>query len=349
VVPLINGKPRGDPPPSYAETFYPRWHYGWSELRSIRVGSWKYIDAPRPELYDMRADAAELKNAANGRGPLATGLLAELTRVAGGFGAPATARAPQPDPETLARLRSLGYVGIAAPSPGVRGANPKDMVAQAETFRVQLSGAMDALSRNQTELAIAQFKRLLMENERSYELHLFLGDAYNAKRDLDHALGEYAAAGVLNPQSAAPALSAARAYLNQGDTARALEKAGDAARIEPGAPDVTVVRGMIHEKRGEAKQALADYAAAVRVNGSDPQARAHLASLAMRMGQVDEAKPQFEALLRMGYRPSRMHFGLAQIAEAKGNVARAVAEYREALKLEPSFGDAKSALARVAP
>jgi arylsulfatase A-like enzyme/Tfp pilus assembly protein PilF len=346
VVPLINGKPRADPPPSYAETFYPRWHYGWSELRSIRVGSWKYIDAPRPELYDMRADTAELKNAVDVRGPLATGLFAELTRMA--IGTAATARAPQPDPETLARLRSLGYVGIAAPSPGVRGANPKDMVAKAEAFRVQLSHAMDALSGDQTELAIAQLKKLLTENERSYELHLFLGDAYTAKRELDHALGEYAAAGVLNPQSAAPALSAARTYLSQGDTARALQKAIEAARIEAGAPDVAVVRGMIHEKQGEAKQALAEYGAAVRMNGSDPQARVHLASLAMRMGQIDEAKPQFEALLRMGYRPSRMHFGLAQIAEAKGNVARAIAEYREALKLEPSFGDARSALARLA-
>jgi arylsulfatase A-like enzyme/Tfp pilus assembly protein PilF len=348
LLPLINGKPRGDPPPSYAETFYPRWHYGWSELRSIRVGAWKYIDAPRPELYDMRADRAELKNAFDARGPLAHGLFSELTRVSGGFGTAATAEAPHPDPETLARLRSLGYVGIAAPSPGVRGANPKDMIAKAETFRVQLSRAMDGLSRNQPDLAIAQLKGLLTENERSYELHLFLGDAYTAKRELDHALGEYAAAGVLNPQSAAPPLSAARAYLTAGDTARALQKTGDAARIEPGAPDIAVVRGMIHEKQGEAKQALAEYAAAVRANGSDPQARVHLASLAMRMHQVDEAEPQFEALLRLGYRPSRMHFGLAQVAEAEGNVTRAVAEYREALKLEPSFGDARSALARLA-
>jgi Tfp pilus assembly protein PilF len=348
VLPPIGGKPRSDPPSSYAETFYPKWHYGWSELRSIRVGAWKYIDAPRPELYDMRADKAELKNAIGARGPLANGLSGELTKVAGAFGSAATANAPQPDPETLARLRSLGYVGIAAPSPGVRGADPKDMIAAAETFRAQLSRAMDALSRKQTDLAITQFKRLLMVNERSYELHLFLGDAYGAKGDVDRALGEYAAAGVLNPQSAAPALSAARAYLTQGDTAHALQKASEAARIEPGTSDVALVRGMIYEKQGDARQALAEYTAAARTNGSDPQARVHLASLAMRTARFAEAEPQFEALLRMGYRPSRMHFGLAQVAEAKGDLERASAEYREAVKLEPSFEDAKRALARVA-
>jgi cytochrome c-type biogenesis protein CcmH/NrfG len=89
------------------------------------------------------------------------------------------------------------------------------------------------------------------------------------------------------------------------------------------------------------------YAAAVRANPSDPNARARLASLAMRTRQFDAAQPQFEALLKMGYRPSRMHFGLAQIAEAKADVKRAVAEYREAVRLEPTFTDAKAALARL--
>jgi Tfp pilus assembly protein PilF len=86
----------------------------------------------------------------------------------------------------------------------------------------------------------------------------------------------------------------------------------------------------------------------VRANGSDPQTRVHLASLAMRARQFDQAEPQFQALLRAGYRPSRMHFGLAQIAEAKGDLTRAVAEYRETLKLEPGFAEAKNGLARVA-
>jgi arylsulfatase A-like enzyme/Tfp pilus assembly protein PilF len=344
---LIEGRRRSNPPPSYAESFYSKWHYGWSELRSVRVGAWKYIDAPRPEIYDMQADSLERKNVLDTRGVLAKGLSAELTKITGGFGPAATRGAPQPDPETLARLRSLGYVGIAAPSSGVRGADPKDMIAKAETFRVDLSRAMDALSHNQAD-AVAQLTRLLAVNDRSYELHLFLGDAYAAKREFERALGEYAAASVLNPQSAAPAVSAARAYLMQGDAARALQKTSEAARIEPGASDVALVRGMVYEKQGQTAQALSEYGAAVRANGSDPQTRVHLASLAMRTRQFDQAEPQFLALLRASYRPSRMHFGLAQIAEAKGDLTRAVAEYRETLKLEPGFAEAKNGLARVA-
>jgi choline-sulfatase len=348
VADLIAGKSRRDPPPSYAETWYPRWHYGWSELASLRSEGRKYIDAPRPELYDLRADAAEQRNLADSRGTLTAGLAAEMRAIATAFGPAATVAAPQPDSETLARLRSLGYVGMASPArPGVRAPDPKDMIAGAEAFRAGISRAMDALARNEPAAAVAQLKRLLAQNDRAYELHLFLGDAYAAMREFDNALGEYAAAGLVNPQSAAPALSAARAHLAQGDTVRALQKADEAARLEPASGEVAIVRGTIHERAGRSSEALAQFGAAVRANPSDPFARARLASLAMRAKMFDAAEPQFEALLRMGYRPSRMHFGLAQIAEAKGDLARARREYREAVRLEPGFVDARTALARL--
>ena len=344
---LVEGRMRAEAPPSYAETFYPRWHYGWSELKSIRADRWKYIEAPKPELYDMRADPGERRNALDARAPLAAGLGSALARIVTSFGAAATTAAPQPDAETLARLRSLGYVGMAAQTPGARGDDPKDMIAKAEAFRSGLSRAMDALGRNQPDAAIAQLKRLLSENERSFEVHLFLGDAYAAKRQFENALGEYAAAALVNPRSAAPALSAARAYLANGDTGRALQKVTEAFRVEPESGEAALVRAMIHERAGRASDAMADYSAAVRANGSNPQARARLASLAMRLERFDIAQPQFEMLFKMRYRPSRMHFGLGQIAEAKGDVKGAAAEYRETVRLEPSFAEAKAALARL--
>lgn len=337
-----------DPAPSYAETFYPKWHFGWSELKSVRVGDWKYIDAPKPELYDMRADAGEARNAIDARGPLAGGLSAELGKIQTGFGAAATVTdAPQPDPETLARLRSLGYVGIASPSPGVRGPDPKDMVPTLETFKTGISRAMDALGRGNADAAIAQLKTLVAMNDRSYELHLFLGDAYAAKRQYDTALGEYAAARMLNAHSSAPAISEARVYLGQGNLARALQQIDAAERLDPTSSEVPLVRGEILEKQGRGPDALAQYEIAVRTNGSDAQARVSLASLALQLRQYDLARPQFEKLVQMGYRPSRMHFGLAQIAEAQGDVKKAIAEYRLALKLEPSLKEASAALSRL--
>ena len=208
----------------------------------------------------MRTDATEHRNAIDVRGTLAGGLSGELNRIQSVFGSAATADAPaQPDPETLARLRSLGYVGMAAPSSGGRGADPKDMIPKLELFRSGINRALGALENNAPDVAIAELKKLLPINERSYELHLFLGDAYAAKREFATALGEYDAAAVLNSHSAAPLVSQARVFLEMTDLARAQQKIDAAAQLEPASSEIAVVRGSILEAQGRHADALAQY------------------------------------------------------------------------------------------
>jgi arylsulfatase A-like enzyme len=59
---LMQGKAATSPTSvPYGETFYPA-EFGWSPLRAIRTEHYKYIDAPKPELYDLPADPQELHN-----------------------------------------------------------------------------------------------------------------------------------------------------------------------------------------------------------------------------------------------------------------------------------------------
>jgi arylsulfatase A-like enzyme/Tfp pilus assembly protein PilF len=344
----IDGRTRREAPPSYAETYYPKLHFGLSELASIRVGDWKYIDAPRPELYQVSRDRGERINAVNARSTMAAGLAGEAQKIEASFGAASHPEAPQPDAETLARLKSLGYAGVVAtPATTGRGIDPKDAVAGIERFRSGLASATRALAAGHAAEALPILQKLLPENGRSYELHLALGDAYLGLKNYQRAEDEYAAAGLLNPAAAAPPLAAARSRLEHGDVAGALARTADAERLEPGSGDAAFMRGLIAEQQGQMADALTHYEAALRVNPSDTAARARFASAALQLGRLDTAREQFTVLLRSGYRPSRMHFGLGQVARAQGDPARAAAEYREALRLEPAFAPAKAALAEV--
>ncbi len=49
---LLRPHPSGDEP-VYGESMYARDHLGCSPLRSVRLGRYKYIEAPKPELYDL--------------------------------------------------------------------------------------------------------------------------------------------------------------------------------------------------------------------------------------------------------------------------------------------------------
>ena len=62
LVPLMTGAAAELGLDAYSESMYPLHHYGWSDLRALRAGRYKVIDAPRPELYDIEEDPKEAAN-----------------------------------------------------------------------------------------------------------------------------------------------------------------------------------------------------------------------------------------------------------------------------------------------
>jgi arylsulfatase A-like enzyme/tetratricopeptide (TPR) repeat protein len=134
--------------PAYSETFYPKYSFGYSPLRALRAGGWKYVHAPAPELYRLADDPGELHDLA-AQEPERTRRMRDALRRW-------IAEAPKPrddgdagdeddegetpgdiDPEQLARLQSLGYLGGSAASLAIddelaqfepAGADPKDRV-----------------------------------------------------------------------------------------------------------------------------------------------------------------------------------------------------------------------------
>jgi arylsulfatase A-like enzyme len=125
---VLRGR-RGEPRDriAYAESMYPL-QYGWSALRTVREGRFKFIEAPRPELYDLESDPDEARNLHDTQ-PAASARLLTLIRTFG----PAELSASAPgDDAARERLAALGYAGSHR-SPGPPSApavlpDPKDMI-----------------------------------------------------------------------------------------------------------------------------------------------------------------------------------------------------------------------------
>lgn len=345
VVGMLQGRASAGQKEAYAETYYPRLHYGWSELRSIRDDGWKAIDAPLPELYNLRDDPHELRNLyeqyrARGDAMIARAAALEQELTAG--------RAPEtnePDADTMARLRSLGYLGVAAAQPkGVRLPDPKDKVTQRREYNALMSRAIDALSAGNPAAAAATLQELLRKNERASDVHQLLGEVYQRQGRLDEALGEFAAASVLNPEAAGPRLSAAEIHLEMNDLTAARKRLEDAARTDPDSFDVALVTGRVLEREKRPAEAMAAYERAVRLNPANPRARSALAALASDQGRFDIAEAQIRRLLEMNYRPARTYVMLGRVAQMQGRLAEAADHYRTALRLEPGLATARQGL-----
>src|SRR5262249_18332036 len=110
VLPLMTGAVHELGLAAYAEAVYPRYHYGWSDLRSLTSGRFKFSEAPRPELYDLEQDPGERRNLYDERHALAERMAGILRSKEDGQGA-VPGSLVGVDPDTRARLAALGYVG----------------------------------------------------------------------------------------------------------------------------------------------------------------------------------------------------------------------------------------------
>lgn len=98
-----------------AESNYPAVLLGWSPLRAARSADAKYVEAPRPEFYDLRADPAEARNVFRREDEAVRRLAREMERRRSSTPVRPAAPATGADPEVARRLASLGYLTARHP------------------------------------------------------------------------------------------------------------------------------------------------------------------------------------------------------------------------------------------
>jgi tetratricopeptide (TPR) repeat protein len=158
--PVLEGTGKLTPPSIYSEALYARYHFGWSELTALTDERYRYIKAPREELYDLNRDPHEKTNIAEERPQPRQALRGALDRVT----AAATITAPADVPaEARERLQALGYVGAqtdVSTRPGDTLADPKDKRDILERYRA----AVDFAGQRKWPQAIALLQQILHED-----------------------------------------------------------------------------------------------------------------------------------------------------------------------------------------
>jgi choline-sulfatase len=180
--------------PAFAESLVPLLHYGWSDLRAVRDGRWKYILAPKPELYDLDSDPGEQRNLENqqqGRArAMRSGLDTFLERERASARRPSEASGLSAD--RLERLGALGYVnpGGSADRKSA-GADPKDTLDEYKALSTLMQQALVAMRAGRATEAIQHLRDVERRGLDSYELHFYLARAEAAAQRWRDAINEY--------------------------------------------------------------------------------------------------------------------------------------------------------------
>jgi arylsulfatase A-like enzyme len=157
VVSVLHGK-KVDPRGYELESFFPSYAYGWSPIRGLVREGYKYIDAPRGELYRLPTDPGETKNLIADETRRSSALAEEL----GALVEDDTATVPAVDPELeeqKQRLEALGYVGGSSTAEDA-AIDPKDGIA----WIADLEAGRRAYQTGKPSEGIEPLKRLLSSN-----------------------------------------------------------------------------------------------------------------------------------------------------------------------------------------
>jgi arylsulfatase A-like enzyme/Flp pilus assembly protein TadD len=338
LAPALRGLERPAEDAAYAESLLPLIHYGWSDLRSLREGRWKYIQAPRPELYDLLADPSETHDLALAeptrvqafRGALEKRLSAERALVSRSQNAAAV---PE---DLLEKLGALGYVGAgAAPSAGETGADPKDKIEDFKVLNGLVREGIVALREKDYKKSAVSFREILSRKVESFEVHYYLGKALVGLDDPREALVHFQKA-TDHLKAYGPAYLAEAdclLKLHDGQGALAALKKGEA--VAPRDPTLFEREAQILRHSGKAAEAATAYDTAIALAPRNPLLKVELGELFRDRGDPDRAVALLKEAVALDPEAPSYWNSLGRVFGVKGDMHEAEGAFREAFRLEP--------------
>lgn len=276
---LIEGKESQDSQVAYSETLYPYYHFRWSPLFSVETARYHYIQAPHPELYDLLTDPGEKKNLFSRDRSIVSYMESLLKGYQRYAARPGQQHIAQPeskvDSETVARLRSLGYVSLSPQGSGPLNMrnlpDPKDKI---EVYSL-LENAIEEAELGHLQSSTIKLKRVLQEDRGLVDAYANLGVNYAQLQNYGEAIKAFKQTIKLDDGNVFAIYNLALCYASLGRFKDAITGLRRALALDPNDTLSQLALGQIYQKLGNPDAAITILKGAV---SRDPGfAEAHLA------------------------------------------------------------------------
>lgn len=332
---------------AYSETFYPFSSFGWNPLRGLESGRYRYIEAPRAELYDLRSDPGETRNLASEQPAVAAVLKEKLGALQARAPAPRRAGPTDPglSPETIEKLRALGYVAFRSPVSAEQLAkglpDPKDKLAEFNNI-LQATDAMQAGDFSQAETLL---KKAQEEDPGLYLLPFLLGQAASRREDWKRAAVELTRALELNPNFDQAMTALARALALSGDPGGGKKWLERALELNPGNYRAWYESAWLHSRLGETGAVRAALEKTLALQPNFGPAQRDLGMLHIRQKNYAAAAARLQKAADLGMTDPTLYNFLGIAYGQTNRPKQAVESYRKALAGNPSLAEAHLNLA----
>lgn len=330
----------------YCESQYPKLNLNWAPLEGIvTFDGWKYIYAPKPELYNLKEDPQEKKNLLSKNPQKAKSLHGRLMSLKKDLFEKSQARedakSVELSPETRERLSSLGYISYGGSSDEALEEqnnhslpDPKDkahllaMVDEARSLEVK----------GQFEKAIQKYEEILKQDPDNKMALFPAGLIYANTGKPEKALGIFQKLVELDPENYDTKNSLGLTYDFLGMPEKAIQEYKEALQINPKVAYIHYNLGNVYLKTNVLNLAVKEFQK-MRSLSNDPvvisMALGNLGGIHLRQRRFKKALKKFKESIKFNSVNHDAHISLADTYNILGELDKSINEWKTIVDLWP--------------
>ncbi len=319
---------------SYIETYSPRETYGWSELVGVIADEWKYIKAPKPELYNLQTDPKEERNLIKEEKRIAVSMIEKLDKMIEKYSSKKAPGKKRLTREEEAKLRSLGY--LAGELSGItlkkKLPDPKDKIAE---YRQYFRAKMHEFQ-GDFQGAAKYYQELLLSNPEAPWNYVYLALTYQKMEKMEEAIRLLEQGRVKIPDSMVILSRLNFFYLKAERNKEALETCLIILTLNPGDFDALFIAGTIMWKMRKWTEAISYFEKAVEIEPENKTLQFRYAYSFAATGKNEDALKIYMRLMQEYPRDYRIYHEIGFSYDSLGNFEKTRESFKKAVELYPS-------------
>jgi arylsulfatase A-like enzyme/Flp pilus assembly protein TadD len=327
----------------YGATDEPFRGSGWSPLRSLIDGEWKYIRTTRVELYDLANDPRELHNLAE----LDPGKMQAMESRLATFESHLVARAEAAvllSASERRALESFGYVvGPVGVAVGSASANLPDIKDMLPLDRV-VEEANDLVARGSADEGIEKLRDVVGQAPSHTKANWLLAWALWENSQADDGMRVFQALAELRPDCRDAHSGLGLMLLLRGETAAGISELTQALAIDPEFPDTSFLLAKAHHSSGRSEEALEYLNSVIELDPRQPGAHQFRAQVLTHLRRLGEAIADYRTALKYAPESADAHYNLGAALIESGDLDEALQHLTRAVELAPQKAELQYAL-----
>jgi len=325
----------------YLETEFPLTEYGWSPLRGVVTTEWKYVLAPREELYDLKSDPGELDNLADAMPDRAKELAARL-RALGDEMEKKEATEVKLDEISRRTLESLGYLGGGGnkKSKSASLRDPKDAI----WMRREFVESVEVYQKGNITEAEEKLKQLIRESPESYTFRYKLAKILYEQKRFDDSRREFEEMVKMYPEEYKTHYNLGKTLRELGRPDEAIEEFRRALKFDPEQVEGYNNLGIVLLQLGRLEEAMKAFRSSISLDDEQVDPHNNLGNAFLSLGRTEKAMAEFRRAVEIDpdFFEGRYNLGLTLLR--LGQRREAAEQFRESIRLRPDFAPARQKL-----